>query len=174
MYWLTTRSCSASLMLIFAQCSCLRFPLKANRKLFTLKPSVYKSVSVLNPDHLQPSAGAGAAESGVDTTPHLHRGHFQHHRGARHRHMERDPPQDWDDVQRLRPRLPRPQLPGQCALRTSITGRDGGLPETGHYKPSGSWFSHVNRTVPSTVDLIKLDENGKLELRCWLDVYECG
>lgn len=43
--------------------------------------------------------------------------------------MERDPPQDGDDVQRLWPRLPRPQLSGQCALRTGVTGRDGGLPE---------------------------------------------
>lgn len=121
-------------------------------------------------------SGAGAAEGGVDTTPHLHRGHFQHHRGAWHRHLERDPPQDGDDVQRLRPRLPRPQLPGQCALRTGFTGCDGGLSETRRSEPRGSWFRHVKRTIPSAVDLIKLDEKGKLELWCLargLDVCEC-
>uniref|UniRef100_A0AAY4DE85 E3 ubiquitin-protein ligase n=1 Tax=Denticeps clupeoides TaxID=299321 RepID=A0AAY4DE85_9TELE len=67
--------------------------------------------------------GAGAAEGRLDAEAHLHRGHVQHHRRAGHGGVERDPPQDGDDVQRLRPRLPRPQLPGQRAGGAGGAGR---------------------------------------------------
>lgn len=74
--------------------------------------------------------GAGAVEGGVDAPPHLHRGNIQHHRRARHGGVERDPPQNRDDVQLVGTRLPRPQLFGQCSVRAGLSGRDGGLPQT--------------------------------------------
>lgn len=74
--------------------------------------------------------GSWAAEGGVDAAPHFHRGYVQHHWGARHSGVERDPPQNWDDVQLVGPRLPRPQLFGQCSVWAGLSGRDGGLPQT--------------------------------------------
>lgn len=74
-------------------------------------------------------AGPEAAEACVEPAAHFHRGHLQHHGGARHGGVERDTPQDRDAVQRVGARLPRPQLPGQCAGRAGIPGGDGGVCE---------------------------------------------
>ena len=74
--------------------------------------------------------GPGAAEGGVDASPHLHSGNVEHHRRARHGGVERHPPQNRDDVQPVGPRLPRPKLPGQCSVWAGLSGRDRGLPQT--------------------------------------------
>lgn len=101
--------------------------------------------------------GAGAAEGGVDATPHLHRGNVQHHRRARHGGVERHPPQNRDDVQLVGPRLPRPQLFGQCSVWAGLSGRDWGLPQTSRRWRRGRQQQQLGHsselhTLPLTAD----------------------
>lgn len=77
------------------------------------------------------SSGLRAFKDCVDPPADLHGGDVEHHGRAGHGGVERDPPQDGDDVQRLGPRLPGPQLPGQRTDGTGLTRRDGGLLKTG-------------------------------------------
>lgn len=61
--------------------------------------------------------GPEAADHGLGPTPHLHHRNVQHHRRVGHGGVERDSPQDRIWLQPDRPRLPWPQLPGQCPDR---------------------------------------------------------
>lgn len=58
-------------------------------------------------------SGSEAAPGGVGPQAHLLRGHIQHHRRVRHRHLERGAPQDRVWLQPHGPRLPRPRPLGQ-------------------------------------------------------------
>lgn len=101
------------------------------------------------------SVGAGAAEGGVDTAVDLHSRNVQHDRWAWHGGVERDPPQDWDDVECIRPRLPRPKLPGQRSGRAGSTRSNWGLPEKRH--ASATWARVARETLPEIIICAKQD-----------------
>lgn len=75
------------------------------------------------------SPGPEAADHGLGPTPHLYHRHVQHHGRVRHGGVERDSPQDRIRLQPDRPRLPRPQLPGQCPDRAVGPGSRRRQPE---------------------------------------------
>lgn len=75
------------------------------------------------------SPGPEAADHGLGPTPHLHHRHVQHHGRVRHSGVERDSPQDRIWLQPDRPRLPRPQVPGQRPDRAVGPGGRRGQPE---------------------------------------------
>ena len=61
-----------------------------------------------------PSPGPETAAGCVGEKTDVHYWNISHHGGHRHCGLERDTPQDWELLQPLGARIPRPQLPGQC------------------------------------------------------------
>lgn len=114
------------------------------------------------------SPGPEAADNSVGPTPDLHHRHIQHHGGVGHGCVERDSPQDRIWLQPDRPRLPRPQLPGQRFDGAVGSGGRRGQPEGLMFSGVGRWDGRMEKKQTNiNPQLLSLHPKSSDECMMW-------